>query len=193
MFKKDNEQDEQHSRQHQRMRASPHQYGQQPLSGETYDAATLRMRQFQQQQQQQRMQHMQNVTSHKPQYPNNIQPLSSIPEIYQNSPSSSLNIRNPASNIHTNASMNIPNSGSTNAYESRSENNIIQTITDDASKEEPATLSNVMEDLINIAESVVASKNSASASSTGPEEIRTSKETIFTESSMRYSVSNQFH
>ena len=75
MFKKDNEQEEQQPQQQERMRPSSHQYGQQPLSGDTYDAATLRMRQFQQQHKQQRMQHMQNVTSHKPQFQNSITPL----------------------------------------------------------------------------------------------------------------------
>jgi hypothetical protein len=168
MFKRDNEQDEkydqQQQQQQQKMRGAPHQYA----AGDTYDEANIRMRQFQQQQQQQqRMQHMQKVNSHKQAYPNSISsPLSPIPETYPRSPRASANLQNMSTNEHVNTSTNAPSSPSFStsliSHFTSGVSNLATCGNNLAQEEDDDTtcISNVMEGLINVAESVVASKSS---------------------------------
>ena len=180
MFKKDNEQEEKYAQnQQQRMRGNvPPQYGQSnqyntqytkeaaaaPNVGTSFDPTTIRMRQFQQQQQ--RMQQMQNISSQKQQYPKPVSPLTSIPETYQGSPINDLNLRHSGvMDIHSRNSNQLPsvtqNSSSIPASNLEKQQNKLDGIDDSSS----ASVSNVMEDLINIAESVVASKNSSATPS----------------------------
>ena len=180
MFKRDNEQEEKYShvqQQQHKMRGSPHQYGQQhqyprqykndvttSSAGETYDAANIRMRHYQQQQQ--RMHHMQNLNSHKQLYSSGLtSSLSSIPETYPRSPGVSSNIQDISINEQVNTSINEPISpGLSTSFTSGIQSNVGQGRDNLAEGEntELASVSNVMEGLINVAESVVASKGSTS-------------------------------
>ena len=99
MFKRDNEQEERYSHAQQpthKLRGGINQYGQQHpyqykndgVHGQRdeFDAASLRIRQFQQQQE--RMRQMQNANSTKSPFPQHVpSQLSSIPEVYQHSSS----------------------------------------------------------------------------------------------------------
>ena len=193
MFKRDNEQEEkyahsqhQQQQQQQKMRGTSHQYGQykNPMdqyhsspyrqykndatttsAGDTYDAANIRMRHFQQQQQ--RMHHIQNVNSHKQAYQKSMSsPLSSIPETYPRSPGTSANFQNISINEHVSGSTNAPSSpGLSAAFNSHISGNVRQSRNNLAEEDDnnPSCISNVMEGLINVAESVVASKSSTSS------------------------------
>ena len=180
MFKRDNEQEEKYSQAQQQqqqhnMRGAPQQYGQQhqyhrqykndattTSAGETYDAANIRMRHLQQQQQ--RIHHMQNVNSHKQPYPKSMpSPLSSIPETIPKSPGASSNIQHVPNNELVNSSMNAPSSPSLlTSFSSHIPRNVRQNRNNLVEGEDSklASISNVMEGLINVAESVVASKSS---------------------------------
>ena len=142
MFKKDNEQEEaQQQQQHHKVRAAPHQYGQQYRD--------IRMRHFQQQQQQQqqqRMQQMHNVNLHQQQYQKSA-PLPVIPEMQQQ--------RNVLLR-----SENVSNCTPTPIKENSS--NELQKVDDQTNQkleevgnEHTAKVSNVMENLLNVAESVI--------------------------------------
>ena len=180
MFKKDNEQEEKYAQnQQQRMRGNvPPQYGQSnqyntqytkeaaaaPNVGTSFDPTAIRMRQFQQQQQ--RMQQMQNISSQKQQYPKPISPLTSIPETYPSSTIDNLNLRHSGvMDIHNRNSNQLPSETQNSSSIPTSNLEKQQTKLDDIDDSASASVSNVMEDLINIAESVVASKNSSATPS----------------------------
>ena len=183
MFKRDNEQEEKYAhaqhqqQQHQKMRGAPHQYGQQQQyhrqyksdatatsAGEPYDAADIRMRHFQQQQ---RMHQMQKVNSHNQVYPKSMtSPLSSIPESYPKIPGASANLQNVSVNEHANSYTNAPSSPNlSTAFNSHISGNVRQSSNNllEERDSNPSCISNVMEGLINVAESVVASKSSTSS------------------------------
>ena len=186
MFKRDNEQEDRYSQGHQpthKMRGGINQYGQQHQyhpqykndgvhgQRDDFDAASARIRQFQQQQE--RMRQMQN--SGKPQYQKSVpSPLSSIPEV---NPTSSVvttsNLQSISPNNPIKPSVNI---ASANSFD-RLKNPIIQTGGDrqhdigNDNEDASPTLSNVMEGLINVAESVVASKSCASPENSGIQDL----------------------
>ena len=185
MFKKDNEQEEKYAQnQQQRMRGNvPSQYGQSnqyntqytkeaaaaPNVGTSFDPTTIRMRQFQQQQQ--RMQQMQNISSQKQQYPKPVSPLTSIPEIYQGSSINDSNLRHSGvMDIQSRNPTQLPSETQNSSSIPTTSLEKDQTRSDDIDDSSSTSVSNVMEDLINIAESVVASKNSTATLSINNQE-----------------------
>ena len=171
MFKRENEEEEKYSRpqQQHKMRGTPHQYGQpqhqqyrqygtdaptSTPSSENFGPANIRMRHFQQQQH--KMHHMQNVNSHKPQYHKTVSSLSSIPEIHHKSPTSNQQFdvantsSNPASDERLPEDTKLFDQLVT-GYDTQDKYNV-----EEVKDAEPISVSNVMEDLINVAESVVA-------------------------------------
>ena len=119
------------------------------------------------------MHHMQNVNSHKQQYQKPISPLSSIPEIHQKGPSLASNLQNNAPDNAFNSPMDkhspsVPKSsdppGTNN--DTQNKNNL-----EEVDNADSTSISNVMEDLINVAESVVASRQSTNAPFGNPENV----------------------
>ena len=178
MFKRDNEQEERYSHTQQpthKMRGGINQYGQQnPYHAQykndgvhgprdEFDAASIRIRQFQQQQE--KMRQMQNST--KSQFQKPISPqLSSIPEVYQNSSSitttnSQIMAMKKPVKTSTNAATNVLGDIFNFKTMQSHQNNVNEN--EDASP----SLSNVMEGLINVAEMAVASKGSARSENSG--------------------------
>ena len=147
MFKKDNEQEEAHQQQqHHKSRAAPHQYGQQYR-----DNNIIRMRHFQQQQQQQRMQQMHNVNLHQQQYQKSA-PLPVIPEMQQqrNVLIQSENVSNytPAPTKEQPGLLN-------SSDERQNVDDQMKQKLEEVGNGHTAKVSNVMENLLNVAESVV--------------------------------------
>ena len=180
MFKRDNEQEDRYSQAHQpthKMRGGINQYGQQyhpqykndGVHGprDDFDAASARIRQFQQQQE--RMRQMQN--SAKPQYQKPFpSPLSSIPEVQpKSSVITTSNSQAITPNKLTNPSVSLTSSSSFDRFNDprtqKGQSN------DKTIEDSTPTLSNVMEGLINVAETVVASKSQSNTENSGVQDL----------------------